>query len=82
MRSLHPMLVWLWLWLGLANALPPLAGQQPAFRRFGLRDGLPQSQVTALLEDQRGFLWVGTATGGVARLGASGFHPFAGPQGL
>jgi signal transduction histidine kinase len=80
MRSLRPLLVW--LWLGLAGALPPLAGQQPAFRRFGLRDGLPQSQVTTLLEDQRGFLWVGTNTGGVARLGASGFQTFAGPQGL
>ena len=71
-----------WLWLGLTSLLPPLAGQQPAFRRFGLRDGLPQSQVTTLLEDRRGFLWVGTATGGVARLGASGFRTFAGPQGL
>lgn len=70
------------LWLGLAAAPLPLAGQQPAFRRFGLRDGLPQSQVTALLEDRRGFLWVGTNTGGVARLGASGFTTFAGPQGL
>lgn len=72
----------LWLWLGLIGASQPLAGQQPAFRRFGLRDGLPQSQVTALLEDRRGFLWVGTNTGGVARLGASGFRTFAGPQGL
>ncbi len=71
-----------WLWLGLTGLLPPLAGQQPAFRRFGLRDGLPQSQVTSLIEDQRGFLWVGTNTGGVARLGASGFRTFAGPQGL
>ncbi len=60
----------------------PLPGQQPAFRRFGLREGLPQSQVTALLEDRLGFLWVGTNTGGVARLGASGFHTFAAPQGL
>lgn len=72
----------LWLWLGLLGALLPLCGQQAAFRRFGLRDGLPQSQVTALLEDQQGFLWVGTNTGGVARLGASGFRTFAGPQGL
>jgi len=72
----------LWLWLGLVAALLPLGGQQPAFRRFGLRDGLPQSQVTALLEDRRGFLWVGTNTGGVARLGASGFRTFAAPQGL
>jgi signal transduction histidine kinase/ligand-binding sensor domain-containing protein len=80
MSTSHSILVW--LWLGLAGVLLPLAGQQPAFRRFGLRDGLPQSQVTALLEDRRGFLWVGTATGGVARLGASGFRTFAAPQGL
>lgn len=72
----------LWLWLGLLGASLALWGQQPAFRRFGLRDGLPQSQVTALLEDHQGFLWVGTNTGGVARLGASGFHTFAGAQGL
>lgn len=80
MQRLRPFLVW--LCLGLTAALLPLAGQQPAFRRFGLRDGLPQSQVTALLEDRRGFLWVGTNTGGVARLGASGFRAYAGPQGL
>lgn len=81
MRPFHPILT-ACLWLGLAGALLPLAGQQPAFRRFGLRDGLPQSQVTTLLEDHHGFLWVGTNTGGVARLGASGFRTFAGPQGL
>lgn len=74
--------IFIWLWLGLAGALLPLEGQQPSFRRFGLRDGLPQSQVTALLEDRRGFLWVGTNTGGVARLGASGFRTFAAPEGL
>jgi signal transduction histidine kinase/ligand-binding sensor domain-containing protein len=74
--------LFIWLCLGLTGAVLPLAGQQPSFRRFGLRDGLPQSQVTALLEDRRGFLWVGTNTGGVARLGASGFRTFAGPDGL
>lgn len=77
-----PRSILVWLWLGLTAATLPLAGQQPSFRRFGLRDGLPQSQVTALLEDRRGFLWVGTNTGGVARLGASGFRTFAAPQGL
>ncbi len=81
MRS-TPLVFIAWLWLGLVGAILPLAGQQPAFRRFGLRDGLPQSQVTALIEDQHGFLWVGTNTGGVARLGASGFRTFAAPQGL
>lgn len=68
-------------WLLLGWSLPA-AGQQLAFRHFGLREGLPQSQVTALLEDRHGFLWVGTNTGGVARLGASGFQAFGASQGL
>jgi len=58
-----------------------LHAQPLAFRRFEGRDGLPQSQVRALLEDRRGFLWVGTQ-GGVARLGASGFKNFGLAQGL
>ncbi len=58
-----------------------LHAQPFAFRHFDGRDGLPQSQVRALLEDRRGFLWVGTQ-GGVARLGAAGFKPFGLAQGL
>lgn len=58
-----------------------LHAQPFAFRHFDGRDGLPQSQVRALLEDRRGFLWVGTQ-GGVARLGASGFKTFGLAQGL
>lgn len=64
----------------LAGAL--LQGQQPAFRHFGLRDGLPQSQVTTLLEDHAGFIWLGTETGGVARMSASGIKPFGAAEGL
>ncbi len=64
------------LGIGLALHAQPLA-----FRHFDGRDGLPQSQVRALLEDRRGFLWVGTQ-GGVARLGASGFKTFGLAQGL
>ena len=58
-----------------------LHAQPMAFRHFDGRDGLPQSQVRVLLEDRRGFLWVGTQ-GGVARLGASGFKNFGLVQGL
>ena len=76
-RALLHALCWLLLLWHL-----PAAAQQLAFRHFGLREGLPQSQVTALLEDRHGFLWVGTNTGGVARLGASGFQAFGASQGL
>jgi signal transduction histidine kinase/ligand-binding sensor domain-containing protein/DNA-binding response OmpR family regulator len=32
-------------------------------RRFGLADGLPSAQVTAIYEDERGVIWIGTAAG-------------------
>ncbi len=64
--------------LGMGQTLP---AQPFAFRHFDGRDGLPQSQVRAMMEDHRGFLWVGTQ-GGVARLGASGFRNYGLAQGL
>lgn len=64
---------------GLALAAP---AQEAAFRHFGLGDGLPQSQVTALMEDSHGFLWVGTNTNGLARLAAGQFHPYGIAQGV
>lgn len=64
---------------GLALLAP---AQEAAFRHFGLEDGLPQSQVTALLEDSHGFLWVGTNTNGLARLAADRFRPYGIAQGV
>ncbi len=66
----------------LALACLQVRAQSLAFRRFDHRDGLPQSQVTCLLEDRLGFIWVGTLQGGAARLGSSGFTHFGPNQGL
>lgn len=49
--------------------------QPIAFRRYDHHDGLPQSQIFAMLEDREGFLWVSTAEG-MARLGPNGFTAF------
>ncbi len=46
--------------LGLSAVLP--AGRLP-FRHYQTADGLPQTQVLALLQDSRGELWVGTWSG-------------------
>ncbi|MEM9383449.1 MAG: diguanylate cyclase [Pseudomonadota bacterium] len=45
---------------------------------WGLQDGLPQTQVTALAQGARGYLWVGTR-GGLARFDGVRFRSFT-PQ--
>lgn len=37
------------------------------FERLGLEEGLPQIHITSIAQDTRGFLWVGTQAGGLAR---------------
>jgi signal transduction histidine kinase/ligand-binding sensor domain-containing protein len=50
-------------------------------RHFDNRDGLPQSQVWALLEDRQGFIWAGTSDG-LVRLGPNGLQLFDSADGL
>lgn len=69
-----------WFWrawvmaLGLVAAAT-VSAQGPAFIRYDSRDGLPQSQVRVIMEDSRGFIWLGTEEG-VARMGAGGMVAF------
>lgn len=35
----------------------------PAIKKFGVKEGLPQVQITSLLVDKKGFLWIGTRNG-------------------
>ena len=84
-RPLRWMRGWLLAVITLLAAFceaPGARAQEAAFRRFGLDDGLPQSQVSALMEDSHGFLWVGTNTNGLARLSAGAFTAFGIAQGV
>jgi ligand-binding sensor domain-containing protein/serine phosphatase RsbU (regulator of sigma subunit) len=45
------------------------------FRTLGVEDGLPQSQVFALIQSQRGFVWIGTQNG-LARYDGSSFRVY------
>lgn len=56
--------------------------QQNYFRHFGLEDGLPQSQVFDVLSDSRGFIWVGTRGGGIARFDGNDFVSYNTKDGL
>ena len=49
---------------------------------YGVRDGLPQSTVTALFKDSRGLLWIGTEGGGVATFDGSNIKTYAEEEGL
>lgn len=39
------------------------ASAQARFERIGLEDGLPYNSVTSLLQDHRGYMWIGTRAG-------------------
>ncbi len=57
-------------------------GQHHALRQYTAVDGLPQSQVNALVEDQFGYLWIGTSGGGLARFDGREFKVYTTFDGL
>jgi signal transduction histidine kinase/ligand-binding sensor domain-containing protein len=57
-------------------------GQRYSIRNYKAVDGLPQSQVNAMLEDQNGYLWVGTYGGGLARFDGREFKVYTTLDGL
>ena len=56
--------------------------QIPAIRQLNLRQGLPQSEVTCLLEDSRGLIWAGTRGGGLVQLDGNSLRIFNTGKGL
>ncbi len=56
-------------------------GQQAMMQTFGLSDGLPQSQVNALCEDDLGYLWIAT-NGGLSQFDGGTFRNFTERDGL
>jgi ligand-binding sensor domain-containing protein len=58
-----------------------LTSQVLPFEILGLKQGIPQSQVTTLAQDREGYLWVGT-WGGLARFNGSEFKSFFLEDGL
>jgi len=66
--------------LALAFAAPAVA-QSVSIVRFTVREGLAQSQISTLLQDRDGFLWVGTQ-GGLSRYDGSRFVTWTAAEGL
>lgn len=55
--------------------------QQYSYLEYGLKEGLVQSQVKTLFQDNKGFLWVGTV-GGVSRFDGRAFKNYTRQEGL
>lgn len=49
---------------------------------FGVKNGLPQSQITSIYEDDVGYLWMGTRGGGLARFDGIQFKNYTRADGL
>ena len=60
----------------------PVYAQQHNFLVYSLEEGLPQSQVFALLSDSEGYMWFGTQGGGLSRFDGADFVPFNSREGL
>lgn len=55
--------------------------QRYSLLNYSTENGLPQSQVTCLTQDDDGYLWVGTL-GGLARFNGKDFHTYSTENGL
>jgi len=52
------------------------------FKNFNVADGLPQSQVNCVIQDYRGYLWIGTAGGGICKFDGINFITYTEKDGI
>jgi ligand-binding sensor domain-containing protein len=67
---------------GLLLPSAAVFGQQYHFKNYSVEDGVAQSQVYALFEDSRGYLWMGTRGGGLTRFDGLNFKTYTVKDGL
>ncbi len=56
--------------------------QNKQLQSLTLEDGLPQSQVYAITQDEKGYLWLGTQGGGLARFDGKNFKVYNETNGI
>ncbi len=59
----------------------PLHAQQYNFLRYSVQNGLPQTHINCVFQDEAGFVWIGTAAG-VSRFDGHEFETFDAANGL
>jgi len=70
------------LLLVLVCVNPVLVSQKLHFQKYSILEGLPHSSIYSMLQDSRGFLWLGTDGGGLARTDGISFETFNNANGL
>jgi len=70
------------LFISLLLAGFPVFSQQYNFRNYSVGEGLAQSQVYAMIEDRRGYLWLGTRGGGLSVFDGLEFRSYTETDGL
>lgn len=56
--------------------------QQYNFHNYSVKEGVAQSQVFSLLQDNRGYLWMGTRGGGITQFDGTDFKTYTVKDGL
>lgn len=79
-------LVWIKMFLLCLLGIAPFChfckAQEFNFINYSVADGLSQSEVLSMCEDQMGYLWMGTAGGGINRFDGKNFQAFTKNDGL
>ena len=65
----------------IINGFQVLFAQRYSFVQYSTEEGLPQSQVTSICQDDKGYLWVSTL-GGLAKFNGDNFSTYSTGNGL
>jgi hypothetical protein len=74
----HLITILMWLFLGF-QTLAQQTLTLPSYRQYTMRDGLSQMQVTCMMQDSRGMIWIGTK-GGLNLYNGQKFSPVISKQ--
>ena len=78
MKAKHLNILFISFWYLLSTAF----AQQYNFEAFSVNEGLSQSQVNTIIEDSRGYLWLGTAGGGICKFDGYNFTQYSENDGI
>lgn len=70
------------LTLTFVIAFQNLKAQQFNFRNYSVKEGIAQSQVYSIIQDSRGYLWMGTRGGGITQFDGLKFKTYTQKDGL